>query len=674
VSARLAGLKSAVAAPLLTGSADLAAYAYDGAHERRTPDGVVLARCAEDVRRAVAWCAAAGVPYVARGAGTNLCGGAVALKGGVVIAMAGMNRILSLDTAARTAVVEPGVVNLHLQNAAAPLGLFYAPDPASYKVCTLGGNLGENAGGPRCFKYGTTTNHVRAVEAVMPDGTLERFSLSDAGPELVSLMVGSEGTLGIVTKAWLNLVRIPERVVTVLADFESLDAAMSCVAAIVAAGVAPRVLEAMDRLTVDSIEAYVPAGYPRAEAVLLIEVEGSGPQVERDLEAVRRLTADHGSKGFRLAREAAERDRLWEGRRSAYAALARLAPNVSVEDGVVPRDRLPEAARRLTEIAADHGVVPYLLFHAGDGNLHPNTIYDERDAVQTERVRAAGRDILRLCVELGGSISGEHGIGSDKRAAMAWLFSAESLALFRRVKEAFDPHGLANPDKVIPLPGEAPPGPAAARPERPLSREAASLAERVREKAAAGQPLFVVGSGTKLPPGLKAEQGEVLTTRPLRGLRLDRPNLLVTAEAGVSPAELKAALEPAGLYVPLPLVPGTLGGLLATRPWEGIRDAVVAMRLLLSDGTVCEVGSPVVKSVAGYDIPRLLLGSWGTLAVVLDVTLKLSAARPDVPNDPPPARRAAMGPWHRRLKTAFDPKGLLNRWAEAAPRGAEAAP
>lgn len=666
MSGALSGLARELSAPVLTSSADRAAYAYDGAHERRAPDAVVLARTAEDVRQAVAWCAKAGVPYVARGAGTNLCGGTVPLKGGVVIALAGLNRILSLDTRRREAVVEPGVVNLHLQDAAAPLGLFYAPDPASYKVCTLGGNIGENAGGPRCFKYGTTTNHVRAVEAVMPDGTLERFSLGDAGPELVSLLVGSEGTLGVVTKAWLGLTRLPESVVAVLADFSSLEEAMACVAGLVAAGVRPRVIEAMDRLTVDSIEAYVPAGYPKAEAVLLIEVEGPPSSVERDLEAVRQTCLRHGSRGFRLARAAAERDRLWEGRRSAYAALARLAPNVSVEDGVVPRDRLPEAARALQDIARGHGVTPYLLFHAGDGNLHPNTVYDERDAAQTAAVRAAGRDILRLCVELGGSVSGEHGIGADKRAAMAWLFPPETLALFRRVKEAFDPLGLANPDKLIPLPGEVPEGPAARRPERPLSREAASLAERVREKAAAREPLFVVGSGTKLPAGLRAAQKEVLTTRPLRGLSLDRPNLLVTAEAGLALSELKAALEPEGLYLPLPLVPGTLGGLLMTRPWEGVRDAVVAMRLLLADGTVCEVGSRVVKSVAGYDLPRLLLGSWGTLAVVLDATLKLSAARPEVPNDPPPARRAAMGPWHRRLKTAFDPQGLLNRWAEGA--------
>ncbi|MDE2292718.1 MAG: FAD-binding protein, partial [Elusimicrobia bacterium] len=407
------------------------------------------------------------------------------------------------------------------------------------------------------------------------------------------------------------------------------------------------------------------AGYPKAEAVLLIEVEGGRAEVERDLEAVREHCRRHGATEFRPAREAAERERLWEGRRSAYAALARLAPNVSVEDGVVPRDRLPEAARRLREIAAEHKVEPALLFHAGDGNLHPNTIFDERDALQTGRVRAAGHDILRLCVELGGSISGEHGIGVEKRAAMAWLFSAETLGLFRRMKEALDPRGLANPDKLIPLPGEAPPGPRLERPAPALSAAARSLAERVREKSASGEELFVIGTGTRIPPGLRAGRGEVLTTRPLASIRrLDRANLLVTAEAGMKVAELKSALEPEGFYLGLPLTTGTLGGLLATRPWPGLRDGVVAMRLLLADGTVCDVGAPVVKSVAGYDVPRLLLGSWGTLAVILEATLKLQRRRPEVPNDVPRARRAPMGPWHRKLKKAFDPRGLLNRWAE----------
>ncbi|MBI2363338.1 MAG: FAD-binding protein, partial [Elusimicrobia bacterium] len=250
---------------------------------------------------------------------------------------------------------------------------------------------------------------------------------------------------------------------------------------------------------------------------------------------------------------------------------------------------------------------------------------------------------------------------------MAWLFEPEALALFRRVKASFDPLGLANPDKLIPLPGEAPPGPALPRRAPPLSDAAASLAERVREKARSGSPLFVIGTGSKVPAALRGGQAEALTTRPLASIRnLDRANFIVTAEAGILLSELKAALEPEGFFVPLPLVPGTLGGVLATRPWPGIRDCVLSMRILLADGTVCTVGAPVVKSVAGYDLPRLLLGSWGTLAVVLEATLRLLPRRPEVPNDLPSPRRAPMGPWHRRLKRAFDPAGLLNRWAEGS--------
>ena len=362
MSGPAAGLRRSLSAPVLEGAADLAAYAYDGAHERRAPDAVVLARTAEDVRRTVAWCADAGVPYVARGAGTNLCGGAVARKGGVVIAMAGLNRILALDTAARTAVVEPGVVNLHLQNAAEPLGLFYAPDPASYKVCTLGGNLGENAGGPRCFKYGTTTHHVRAVEAAMPDGTLERFSLDDAGPELMSLLVGSEGTLGVVTKAWLNLVRVPEAVVAVLADFDSLDAAMGCVAGLVAAGVAPRVLEAMDRRR-----------WTRSRLTSRRATPGRGRaldrgQAPRPSSATSRPCASSAGRTARGVPPGARppSDRLWRagvGSRGAGAP----GPQRPGRIGVVPRDRRPSRPALEGRRWPRRDALP--VFHAGDGNL-----------------------------------------------------------------------------------------------------------------------------------------------------------------------------------------------------------------------------------------------------------------------------------------------------------------
>ena len=646
---------------LLTEDADLAVYSYDAAYDRAKPDGVVVARSVEDVQRAVAFCHKNRVPFVARGAGTNLSGGCVALRGGLVISLARLNRVLRVDTRALVAVVEPGVVNLDLQKKLEPLGFFYAPDPASFKVSTIGGNVAENAGGPRCLKYGTTTNHVLAVEAVMPDGRLEKFSLDDHGPEIMSLLVGSEGTLGIVTKAWVRLTRQPEEIRTLLAAFDSIDAAVGCVSAVIAKGIVPRVLEALDKTTVDSVEAYAHAGYPRSEAVLLIEVDGEPEAAAREAAEVERLCRENGATEVRAATDPAQRERLWEGRRGAYAAMARLAPNVSVEDGVVPRDKLPEIVRRIKEITAQHGLTAGLLFHAGDGNIHPNIGYDERDEAQTRRVREAGRDILQACVELGGSLSGEHGIGVDKREAMAWLFSPQTLDLFRRLKLAFDPRTLANPDKVLPLGGEKK-GPGFSRPPLPeLSAQARRLVAQALGCAQAKRPMLVRGSSSRLKLA-PAGDALFLDTAGLRSLiDLDGKNLTLTVEAGYPLRELHHDLARRGFFLRLPEAGGTLGGLLATKPSPALRDDVLGMRVLLADGAVCELGGKVVKNVAGYDVPRLLLGSWGGLAVILEVTLKLHAA----PQARPPLAPAAFpmySPWARRVKASFDPLGLLNRF------------
>ena len=662
----LSGLKSQVGENLLTGEADVLAYSYDAALDRGRPDGVVLARSAAQVQQTVKWCSQNGVPFVARGAGTNLSGGCVPLRGGVVIALAGLNRILAIDTRQAFAIVEPGVVNLHLQQSLEKIGWFYAPDPASFKICTLGGNVGENSGGPRCLKYGVTTNHVRAIEAVMPDGSLERFSVDDAGPEIMSLLIGSEGTLGIVTKIWCSLTPLPNTIRTVLAAFPELEKAMACVSAVIAAGIVPRVLEAMDRLTCESIQDFKPCGLPEAEAVLLIEVEGERQAAALELSKVEQLCRKHGATSFRVAQDEDERETLWEGRRSAYAALARLAPNVMVEDGVVPRTRLVEAVTRIREISERRDVKAGLLFHAGDGNLHPNMILDERDKEMTERTRRAGGDILRACVELGGSISGEHGIGIDKRKAMAWLFSPETLNLFRRIKTAIDPGGLANPDKIFPTRAEQESAPEFVRRGRPLSDAAESLVARVREKANAGEELTVLGAGTKAPKDLRAG-GEILSVRPLDSVKeIDSGNFTVTVEAGIRLSELHAAVEKESVYLHLPLVVGTLGGLLATKQWAGVRDDVLAMRILLPDGDVCDVGAPVAKSVAGYDVARLLVGSWGTLAIILEVTLRAHARRGSQPNDPPRPTRPGFSKWHAKIKKAFDPNDLLNQWVKRA--------
>ncbi|HAM35794.1 MAG TPA: FAD-binding oxidoreductase [Elusimicrobia bacterium] len=653
----LAALRRLLPGDVLTAEADLAAYSYDAAPRRVRPEAVVLARCAEDVRQTVLFCRQRRLPYIARGAGTNLSGGCAAVRGGVVLSLARMNRILQVDTAAGFAVVEPGAINLRLQDELEKTGHYYAPDPASFRVSTIGGNIAENAGGPRCLKYGVTTNHVLALEAVMPDGSIERFSAEDPGCEIMSLLVGSEGTLGIVTQARVRILPLPALVHTVLAGFPSVESAVECVCAIIAAGIVPRALEAMDRATVESVEAYMRAGYPATEAVLIIEMDGSEEQVVREAQIVERLAREHGAAEVRSATAAGERDRLWEGRRGAYAACARLAPNVLVEDGVVPRDRLPEVVRRIREISARHGVKPALLFHAGDGNIHPNMPYDERDSSQTARVRAAGQEMLRACVELGGSLSGEHGIGTEKREAMRWLHAPRALKLFRDLKGSFDPEDLANPGKIIP---DEAPADFAAPAVRALSAHGARLAEKVRQCAREGRPMAVRGSGSRwqaAPPGCE----ELLTTGMSGVLDWDKGNYTITVEAGIAARSLALELASQGFHARLLDGAGTLGGILATKPWTGLRDDVLGLRLLLADGEIVDLGGKVVKNVAGYDIPRLVLGSWGTLGIIMDVTLRLhslpqAAVRASAP------RPFRAGPWQKQVKAAFDPRNLLNPW------------
>jgi glycolate oxidase subunit GlcD len=660
----LRSLSRALPGRVLSAEADLRSYSFDASLGRALPGAVVLARSALEVRAAVDWCARSGVPFVARGGGTNLSGGCVPLRGAVVVSTAAMNRILAVSPRDSSALVEPGVVNLRLQRALEPEGLFFPPDPASHRVCTIGGNIGENAGGPRCLKYGVTTHHVLALEAVLPDGSAARFSASDPGPDLLSLFVGSEGTLGVATRASLNIQRDPPVRCALLAGFSSIEDAVGAVSAVIAAGILPRTLEAMDRLTVELIEAFVPAGYPRTEAVLLLELEdGEGPSSEAQAERVSELLRGLGACELRRAEGPLERERLWEGRRSAYAACARRAPSVLVEDGVVPRGRLPEAARRIREIAASEGVTASLLFHAGDGNIHPNMIFDERDREATARVRRAGRRMLEACVELGGSISGEHGIGTEKRAAMGSMFDEPALEVFSRIRRAFDPSLLSNPDKLLPLPGERPPG-GLLRKSAALSAPAEALRAAVRERALEGRPFSVFGARSRVPEEvLSAEKAGAFSTRGLSSIvRLDPEDFTVTVEAGILVNDLLGLLEARGLHAPLPPGKGTLGGLMAVKPPPPLRDALLGVRVVLADGSLAEFGGRTVKNVAGYDVGRLLLGSWGTLAVILEATLRLSAIPVAAGRDPARPVPPRMGFWHKRLQEALDPRGLLNPW------------
>ena len=438
-------------------AAELETFATDGLPTRHSrPGAVVLPGSRDELIRTVRVLAHHGIPFVARGAGTGLSGGAVGDGGEVILALTRLNRILALDPANRRASVEPGVVNIRLSEAARPHGLQYAPDPSSQTACTIGGNVAENAGGPHCLKYGVTSSHVLELEVVLPDGkpvVLGSAGGEAWGPDLVGVFVGSEGTFGIATRITVRLVPLPRAVRTLLADFASIRQASEAVSSVIASGLVPAALEMMDqncvRVVEDSIYA---AGYPTdAAAVLIVELDGAAEAaVAAEAAEVDRLVRTHGARGVRAAADERERARLWQGRKKAFGALGRMSPNLLVQDAVVPRTSLPDILDRVGAIAAEFGVTVSNVFHAGDGNLHPNLSFDARDPEEVTRVERASAAIMEACVAAGGTITGEHGVGSDKVHYMPLVFDPDTLAAMRAVRRAFDPAELANPGKVVP--------------------------------------------------------------------------------------------------------------------------------------------------------------------------------------------------------------------------------
>jgi glycolate oxidase subunit GlcD len=422
---------------------------------RKQPTLVVLPGTREEVIAVVQLLAQLGVPWVPRGAGTGLSGGALA-DGAVLLALHRLRRIVAIDPENRTATVEPGVVNALLSRATAVHGLHYAPDPSSQAACTIGGNVAENAGGPHCLKYGVTLNHVIALTVVLPDGTVTTLGSADGeapGYDLVGTFVGSEGCFGVALDATVRLTRNPEAIRTLLADFTSIDEAAQAVSAIVATGIVPAALEMMDRATIIAVEASIyAAGYPvDAAAVLLIEIDGLAAGIEPDVARVDAICRQHGARTVRIARDDAERARLWQGRKKAFGAMGRIAPHLIVQDAVVPRTKLPDVMAAIGRVAAVHGVTVCNVFHAGDGNLHPNIAYNADDADESARVHDAMRAIMKLCVDAGGSVTGEHGIGLDKLEYMPLIFPEDTLAAMCRLRDVFDPGRLANPGKVVPM-------------------------------------------------------------------------------------------------------------------------------------------------------------------------------------------------------------------------------
>ncbi len=625
-------------------------------------------------------------PFVARGAGTGLSGGALADET-VLVGLQRLTKILDIDVDNARAVVEPGTVNSVVSRAVAGHRLHFAPDPSSQAACTIGGNVAENAGGPHCLKYGVTLNHVHALTAILPDGeivVLGNPAGESDGYDLLGAFVGSEGCFGVVLDVTVRLSPDAPSVRTLLADFMDVDAAARAVSGIIATGIVPAALEMMDNPTIRAVEASVyAAGYPAdAAAVLLIELDGLEAGLDADVARVVSICRDAHARGVRVAADAAERARLWQGRKKAFGAMGRVAPHLVVQDAVVPRTQLPATLRAIREIGDRYGVTVCNVFHAGDGNLHPNIPYDASNAEEAERVELAMGEIMRACIDAGGTITGEHGVGLDKLNYMSLVFSEDSLATMCRLRDVFDPERRANPGKVVPMhscrewgPRAALPGAAAHRTlhatfaaddvavattDSPLGTASGALAAgasaasevrthahprlrdetaRIRDEIiaarAARAPVRITGAGSWLDAGRPVVSAQTLAVRDDAIVEYVPGDLTMTARAGASLAALNEAARANGQCIaldPFGDAAGTLGATLATASAGPLahafgtpRDNVLGVELVTGEGAVARGGGRVVKNVAGFDLTRLAIGSWGTLAVITEASLRLRA-------------------------------------------------
>lgn len=620
---------------ILAGAAHRAAYDSDAQTAYRCrAAAVVIPQSTDELVAIVRWCQAEAVPFVVRGSGTGLSAGATPIAEGLVIVTTSLDRIRSIDPHQRIAIVEPGVVNAHVSRAAAEHGLFFAPDPSSQPICTIGGNIGFNAGGAHCLKYGMTSNHVIGLKAVLATGEVVTWggaSRDGVGPDWTGLFVGNEGLFGVVLEATLNLLPIPDGCHTVLAGFDSAEAAGDAVSAIIGSGLVPVAMELMDDLIIEAVKPVVPIDYPEnCHALLLVELDGPSAIVDVERTRLETLLRENHSTGLVIARDADERANIWKVRKSAYSALGRLAPNNFVQDSVVPRRHLGEALRRISKIAAGVDLRCPNVCHAGDGNIHPNLLYDGEKPGERERAEQAAWEILHMCVELGGSITGEHGVGLEKRAFLPLMYGKAEIELFRQIQACFDPSGIANPGKMFPDPGTADHGPGPTIDPRIIE-----LAATVKQMPRV-QP---VGAGTKMRGPLDADGR--LATDSLRGITAYEPSeFVLTALAGTPLKEIVERLAAEGqqlLFDPMLIEFGsTLGGTIASGlngpnafGLGRLRDAMLGATFIDGRGEILQVGGKVVKNVAGFDLPKLLVGSLGSLGVLAEITLKVAPQASD---------------------------------------------
>lgn len=647
----LSELRSLVGADyVLERDLDLSLYSYDATLLTGRPDVVVLPGSTEEVAGVVRLAREEGLPVTARGSGTSLSGGPVPTQGGIVVALTRMDRLLEVDLPNQRAVVQPGLINLDLINSLEPRGFLFAPDPSSQSVCTLGGNVGENSGGPHCLKYGVTANHITGVQMVLADGEVLQAggkALDPSGYDLLGVIMGSEGTFGIVTEITCRIQPLPEAITTMLAVFDSLEDASRAVSGIIGAGLLPATLEMMDQPMMHAVQMAFDAGYPEeAQAVLIIEIDGLRAGMDRQVQRIEEVCTAHGARNFEWATDPDARARLWRGRKGAFGAVANITPGRLCSDVAVPRTELPRVLSAVMDLGAKYNLRVGNVFHAGDGNLHPQVMFDPADPDEVTRAQAMDEEITRLAVQAGGVLTGEHGIGCCKRKYMSLMFPEASLRGFWGLKDAFDPKGLLNPAKVLPErdklqtpePSLLPEGsfmavaPRLARTEGgvsfPYDAEAAAKLLALASREHTG--VLLRGNGSKL--GETADTPVISTTAMNRVLDVNAENMTVSVEAGLSWSDLQAAVREHGQVVPLWPPHGgqaTVGGVVATdgsgphRLLHGTcRDLVLGMRFALPGGEVAQVGGRCVKNVSGYALDKLMIGSHGSLGCIVEVTFR----------------------------------------------------
>lgn len=637
---------------VFTDRATLVAYEVDAGLDKGLPEGVVLPRNAEEVSTVVKWAAAHNMPLIARGAGTGLSGGAVADRGGVIVEFVHMNRVLDFDVQGRSAVVQPALINLRLDEQARPHELYFPPDPSSQRASTIGGNVAENSGGPHCFKYGVTTNYITGLDVVLADGRPIRVggrALDYPSYDLCGLITGSEGTLALITSISARLVRNPPGVKTLLAVFDSVEQAGVAVSAVIAAGLVPATMEMMDREIIGIVEPFAHANIPLdAGAVLIIEVDGYPASLDPQMDEVIDIVKAYGSREIRVAQDEEERYKIWLARKSAAGAMSRLAPAFYIVDVTVPRSRLAEILGQVDSISKRYNLRSGHVFHAGDGNLHPNIlIEDPTNPEIMARVHQAGHDIVQCSVEMGGSLTGEHGVGIEKREYMLLMHNSAELRAMQEIKRAFDPLHIFNPGKIFPSTmhnDAATSAPAVDDQPSPQLTDAQinnivtgeTFTPATSEEAAQGlRILSHAGHYISVDRPTKSSNTTQISTSALRGIKTYAPeDLYITAGAGTPLCELQEFLAGEGKILPLasPWPHATIGGIVAANNnaplrmrYGSIRDLTLCATVALPDGRVIRTGRPIVKNVAGYDLTKIFVGSHGTLGLLTDISFKIMA-------------------------------------------------